>query len=109
MPVSDFAPEPPIELPPARTVHVRGRGEFFVRDSGLFEPSADRPTVMLLHGWMATADLNWVGAYNDLIAAGYHPGPLFSEILEAVEDAQLEGRIASSGEALAMVREQFPL
>ncbi|HET9719475.1 MAG TPA: alpha/beta fold hydrolase [Solirubrobacteraceae bacterium] len=71
MRVSDFPPEPPIDLPPARTVHVRGRGEFFVRDSGLFDSDADRPAVMLLHGWMATADLNWVGAYRDLIEAGY--------------------------------------
>src|SRR5579862_4378829 len=71
MPVSDFPPEPPTPLPPARTVHVKGRGEFFVRDSGLSDPNADRPAVMLLHGWMATADLNWVGAYGDLIEAGY--------------------------------------
>jgi 3-oxoadipate enol-lactonase len=27
--------------------------------------------VLLLHGWLATADLNWVGAYGDLVAAGY--------------------------------------
>ncbi|HEY6476637.1 MAG TPA: alpha/beta fold hydrolase, partial [Polyangia bacterium] len=27
--------------------------------------------VMLLHGWMATADLNWCGAYGDLVDAGY--------------------------------------
>jgi 3-oxoadipate enol-lactonase len=26
---------------------------------------------MLLHGWMASADLNWCGAYADLIAAGH--------------------------------------
>jgi len=45
----------------------------------------------------------------DLIAAGYHPGPLFSTILTAVEDAQLEGRIHSAGEAMALVRERFPL
>jgi len=44
----------------------------------------------------------------DLIAAGYHPGPRFSEILSAVEDAQLEGRIHTSGEAIALVRERFP-
>jgi len=44
----------------------------------------------------------------DLIAAGYHPGPLFSTILTAVEDAQLEGRIQTAGEALALVREMFP-
>jgi putative nucleotidyltransferase with HDIG domain len=44
----------------------------------------------------------------DLIAAGYEPGPRFSEILSAVEDAQLEGRIHTSGEAIALVRERFP-
>ena len=45
----------------------------------------------------------------DLIAAGYRPGPIFSTILTALEDAQLEGRIHSAGEALALVREMFPL
>src|ERR1700744_3494521 len=54
---------------PARTVIVPGRGEFFVRDSGETDPA--RPTVMLLHGWMVTADLNWHGAYDALVAAGY--------------------------------------
>lgn len=44
----------------------------------------------------------------DLIGAGYEPGPLFSEILEAVEDAQLEGRVQTSGDAMALVREMFP-
>jgi 3-oxoadipate enol-lactonase len=53
-------------MPPARTVSVPGRGELFARDSG-----GDGPTVLLLHGWMATADLNWWGAYHDLAAAGY--------------------------------------
>jgi poly(A) polymerase len=45
----------------------------------------------------------------DLIAAGYHPGPIFSTILTAVEDAQLEGRIRTAGEGLALVREMFPM
>jgi poly(A) polymerase len=44
----------------------------------------------------------------DLIGAGYEPGPVFSRILEAVEDAQLEGRIHTAGEAMALVRELFP-
>ncbi len=43
----------------------------------------------------------------DLIAAGYTPGPRFSRILTAVEDAQLEGRIGTAEEAMAMVRERF--
>lgn len=53
-------------LPPARTVHVRGRGEFFLRDTG-----GPGPVVLLLHGWLVSADLNWCGAYGDLAAAGY--------------------------------------
>jgi len=46
---------------------------------------------------------------DDLIAAGYAPGPRFREILEAVEDAQLEGRLASREEALEFVEREFPL
>jgi pimeloyl-ACP methyl ester carboxylesterase len=64
-----FAPVPPHEMLPARTVIVPGRGEFFVRDSGETDPAC--PTVMLLHGWMVTADLNWHGAYDALVDAGY--------------------------------------
>ena len=45
---------------------------------------------------------------DDLIAAGYAPGPKFREILEAVEDAQLEGRLGSRDEALAFVQRKFP-
>jgi poly(A) polymerase len=44
---------------------------------------------------------------RELIAAGYEPGPRFKEILHAVEDAQLEGAIHTSDEAMAMVRERF--
>jgi pimeloyl-ACP methyl ester carboxylesterase len=64
-----YAPIPPHELLPARTVIVPGRGEFFLRDSGETDPS--RPVVMLLHGWMVTADLNWHGVYDALVDAGY--------------------------------------
>jgi poly(A) polymerase len=46
---------------------------------------------------------------DDLIAAGYLPGPRFKEILSLVEDAQLEGRLPSKERAMAYVREQFPL
>jgi pimeloyl-ACP methyl ester carboxylesterase len=64
-----YPPVPPRELPPARTVLVPGRGEFFLRDTGETDPT--RPTVMLLHGWMVSADLNWSGAYDALAQAGY--------------------------------------
>jgi 3-oxoadipate enol-lactonase len=56
---------------PARTVTVPGRGEFFLRDSGEPPDGGRGRTVLLLHGWMATGDLNWWGAYGDLTAAGY--------------------------------------
>lgn len=45
---------------------------------------------------------------DDLIAAGHAPGPKFREILNAVEDAQLEGRLASRDAALEFVRREFP-
>jgi poly(A) polymerase len=43
----------------------------------------------------------------DLIAAGYTPGPKFAEILDAVEDAQLEGRVTTREEAMDWVRERY--
>jgi poly(A) polymerase len=46
---------------------------------------------------------------DDLIAAGYKPGPAFKKMLEAAEDAQLEGRIASTGEGLRLVASEFGL
>jgi poly(A) polymerase len=45
---------------------------------------------------------------KDLIAAGHVPGPKFKEILSAVEDAQLEGRLPSRDAALEFVRREFP-
>jgi pimeloyl-ACP methyl ester carboxylesterase len=53
-------------MPPPRTVRVPDRGEFFIRDTG-----GHGPPVMLLHGWMASADLNWWATYGDLVDAGY--------------------------------------
>ena len=44
---------------------------------------------------------------SDLIAAGYVPGPRFKEMLAAVEDAQLEGRLNSREDALEFVRREF--
>ncbi|MFZ0334692.1 MAG: CCA tRNA nucleotidyltransferase [Candidatus Acidiferrales bacterium] len=44
---------------------------------------------------------------EDLKNMGFQPGPQFKEILSAVEDAQLEGKIASREEALDFVRLQF--
>jgi poly(A) polymerase len=45
---------------------------------------------------------------QDLIEAGYKPGPRFKEVLTAVEDAQLEGRLTSREAAMEYVRREFP-
>ena len=45
---------------------------------------------------------------DDLLRMGYSQGPLFSEILRAVEDAQLEGEIETSADAEAFVLARYP-
>ena len=45
---------------------------------------------------------------DDLIAAGYAPGEVFKEILGSVEDAQLEGRLRSTDDAMRFVHRHFP-
>jgi poly(A) polymerase len=44
---------------------------------------------------------------DDLIAAGYRPGPKFKEMLALAEDAQLEGRIGSRDEGLRLIEAAF--
>lgn len=46
---------------------------------------------------------------NDLIAMGYTPGPLFSEILTTLEDKQLEGQLGTRKGAEDFVSETWPL
>ena len=46
---------------------------------------------------------------EDLISAGYSPGPQFKQILSAIEDAQLDGKLQSKQEAMQLVRREFPL
>ncbi len=44
---------------------------------------------------------------KDLQGMGFRPGPIFKEILEAVEEAQLEGKLQSHEDALSFVEDQF--
>jgi poly(A) polymerase len=44
---------------------------------------------------------------EDLKAMGFKPGPIFSEILQAVEEGQLEGRLRNREEAANFVRDQY--
>lgn len=55
---------PPPWLPSAQIVRIDGRGEFFVRRHVHPDPAA--PTVLLLHGWTASADLQFLAAYEAL-------------------------------------------
>jgi 3-oxoadipate enol-lactonase len=50
-------------LPPGRVIELPGRGATFVRD--LAGPAL-APAVVLLHGWTATADLNWFTVFAAL-------------------------------------------
>jgi poly(A) polymerase len=68
----------------------------FAREHYLAEPAPDLRPAPLLTG-------------RDLIAAGYKPSPQFKAMLTLAEDAQLEGSIASSEEALALVQAAYPL
>jgi 3-oxoadipate enol-lactonase len=51
------------KLPPGRFVDLGDRGTIIVRDFG-GRPGA--PVIALLHGWTATADLNWFKCYETL-------------------------------------------
>jgi len=53
------------ELPEGRYIELPGRGTTFVREGG----PADAPTLLLLHGWTASADLSWRSAYPALTQA----------------------------------------
>ncbi len=64
---ADRPPVPP-QLPPGRVVNLTGRGEIFVRES---DGPAAGPAVLLLHGWTASADLNFFPVYDSL-AGAYH-------------------------------------
>jgi len=46
---------------------------------------------------------------DDLQAMGFKPGPLFSQILGSLEDAQLEGQVKTREEAAQFVLKQFVL
>lgn len=61
-----MAPTTTPALPPGRTVDLDGRGRTFIRE---LDGPTDRPAVLLLHGWTATADLNWHAVYPSLAGA----------------------------------------
>ena len=63
----DAAPPTPPPLPPGRIECVPGRGEMFVRE---IPGEPDQPTILLLHGWTLTADVNWFTVYDAMAGHG---------------------------------------
>jgi 3-oxoadipate enol-lactonase len=51
-------------LPPGRHLALPGRGTTFIRE--IPGPGPEAPVLFLLHGWTATADLNWFTCYAPL-------------------------------------------
>ena len=74
---------------------------------GLSGVGIQKPRIDMLRGQLAAlektdyAPLPFVDG-DLLVAHGLHPGPKFKKILDAVYDAQLEGRLCDGDEALAM-------
>jgi pimeloyl-ACP methyl ester carboxylesterase len=86
-------------LPPGHTMVLPGRGEVFYRHHAHADPQA--PTLLLLHGWTASADLQFFTAYEALaehfsFVAIDHRGhgrglrsPVAFELEDAADDAAL--------------------
>jgi 3-oxoadipate enol-lactonase len=86
-------------LPPGHTLVLPGRGEVFYRHHQHPDPSA--PTLLLLHGWTASGDLQFFTVYEELAAhysfiAVDHRGhgrglrsPYRFELQDAADDAAL--------------------
>lgn len=68
-PVSAVPPVPlrhgpaSFQFPPGRVIDLPGRGRTFAR---VVDPPPGAPTLLLLHGWTVTADLNWFTSYEAL-------------------------------------------
>lgn len=45
---------------------------------------------------------------DDLIAMGYVPGPAFTVMLRALEEAQARGEVTTAESARAWIRDHFP-
>jgi pimeloyl-ACP methyl ester carboxylesterase len=63
--------EPPLPppLPPGRFVDVPKRGEMLVRELPASRDTSS-PTILLLHGWTLSADLNWFALYAAMARHG---------------------------------------
>ncbi len=63
---------------------------------------------MVAAGAGAAAEPSRLLGGDDLIALGYVPGPHFTEMLDAIEEARARGQITSSDEARRWILARFP-
>ena len=67
MPIKEGKGFQPPMLPPGEPMELEGRGTTFVRTlPGPTPDDPSAPTLLLLHGWTATSDLNWFRCYQPL-------------------------------------------
>ncbi len=71
-------------------------------------PGEGRSATAFLEGFGPERSPDRLVRGRDLIDAGFVPGPRFGDLLEAVYDAQLEGRVHSRDEAMAFVKRLDP-
>jgi pimeloyl-ACP methyl ester carboxylesterase len=88
-------------LPEGRYVDLPGRGRTFVREGGV--PGA--PTVLLLHGWTANADLNWRAAYPTLTERFHVVAPDHRGHARGIRDTEPFRLEACADDAAALLRE----
>lgn len=86
-------PHPP-PLPSARVVAVPERGEMFVRQ---LDGPPEGPTIILLHGWALSADVNWFCGLYD--TAAYHGDVLAPDMLSTTTAPSLTALLTPSGSA----------
>ncbi|MDI6773209.1 MAG: CCA tRNA nucleotidyltransferase [bacterium] len=67
-----------------------------------------RDVRLLAAAAMAASEPDRLITGDDLIAMGYVPGPAFSVMLRAIEEAQVRGEVASTESARAWIHDHFP-
>lgn len=98
-------------LPPGRLIDLPGRGQAFLRELP-GPPGAE--TVVLLHGWTATADVNWFPSYQALgerfrvlsmdlrgHGRGVRAGPLF-RLADCADDVAALARVTGTERVIAV-------
>jgi len=95
-------------LPPGRLIDIPDRGQTFIRE---VQGPDNAPTLILLHGWTATADLNWFTCFEELgkhfnladtlgintfIPVGYSMGGTIAQLIWKQHEHRVNGLVLCS-------------